>query len=92
MDLNEYRKTCAEVLTGLPLELCAGGDIFDAGDWSEADRLTLLRLHTLYGMVAIHETAGDDEPMLYFDYLWALPVREEPKVDVLNNMRAVCND
>lgn len=58
----------------------------------EADRLTLLRLHTLHEMASIHETAGDDEPMSYFDYWWELPVREELKVEVLISMRTVCNN
>jgi len=88
MTLDEYKQACTEVLTGLPLELCAGQDIFTPGNWPEADRLTLLRLHTLYEMASIHETAGDDEPMLYFDYWWELPVDEQLKQAVLMNMRA----
>jgi hypothetical protein len=79
MTLDQYKTTCAEVFEGLPLELCAGQEVFTRGDWSEADRITLLRLHTLYEMAAIHETAGDDEPMLYFDHWWSLPVRDELK-------------
>jgi len=88
MTLNDYRQTCAEVLQGLPLELCAGQEIFIPDAWPEGDRLTLLRLHTLYEMAAIHETAADDEPMLFFDHWWSLPVEDRLKWEVLNNVRA----
>jgi hypothetical protein len=88
MSLNEYKLVCREVLDGLPLELCSGHDIFAPGDWPEADRLTLLRLHTLYKMAAIHETTGDDEPMPFLDYWWELPVRDELKQAVLSQQRA----
>jgi len=36
-------------------------------------------------MTAIHETAGDYEPMLYFDHFWELPVKDEMKYIVLEN-------
>ena len=87
MTLNEYKTTCAEVLDGLPLELCDGQDIFKADEWVGVDRLTLLRLYTLREMAAIHETAGDDEPMPFFDYWWLLPVRDELKREVMNQQR-----
>jgi hypothetical protein len=87
MTLDQYKTTCTEVLTGLPLELCSGQDIFKAGEWSEDDRRILLRLHTLYEMAAIYETASDDEPMLFFDHWWGLVVRDELKQAVLNNIR-----
>jgi hypothetical protein len=83
MTLDSYKITYTEFL--------AGQEIFAPGDWPEADRLVLCRLHTLYEMAAIHETAGDYEPML-FRLLVVATDREEPKVDILNNMRAVCND
>ncbi|MCI0338826.1 MAG: hypothetical protein L0226_14720 [Acidobacteria bacterium] len=86
MTLDEYKQACNEVLTGLPLELCAGQDIFTPGDWPEADRLRLLRLYTL------HTIAADvpyEESEQYFDFWWSLPVREDLKQAVLMNMRAV---
>jgi hypothetical protein len=88
MTLDEYKSTCEQVLTGLPLELCAGLDIYQAEKWG-ADRITLCRLHTLYEMAAIHETAANSEPMLYFNHWWSLPVREDLKYEVLNNVRAI---
>jgi len=89
MTLDEYKQACTEVLTGLPLELCAGQDVFKPGEWMEEDRLTLLRLYTLREMAAIHETAGDDEPMPFFDYWLALPPADELKWIVVDNGRAV---
>jgi hypothetical protein len=86
MNLDEYKTTCAEVLAGLPLELCAGQDIFTPDAWSEADRLTLLRLNTLY-TIACDVDFDENEP--FFDHWWTLPVRDELKRAVLNNVRAV---
>ncbi|MCI0336119.1 MAG: hypothetical protein L0226_00950 [Acidobacteria bacterium] len=37
MNFNDYKQTCTEVLTDLPLELCAGQDIFTSGDWPEKE-------------------------------------------------------
>ncbi len=33
--------------------------------------------------------ANDCEPMPFFDYWWTLPVRDELKQAVLNNVKAV---
>ncbi|MCI0336117.1 MAG: hypothetical protein L0226_00935 [Acidobacteria bacterium] len=88
MTFHEYKLVCREVLTGLPLELCSGQDIFTPSHWHEADRLTLLWLHTLYEITATHETAVDNEPMSFFDHWWVLPVRGELKYEVLNQQRA----
>lgn len=88
MTLDQYKETCAQVLAGLPIELCSGLDVFRAGEWPEEDRIILLRLYTLYQMASIHETAGDDEPMRFFDHFWALPVKDELKYIVLENQRA----
>jgi hypothetical protein len=85
MHLDEYKTTCSEVLDGLPLELCTGQDVFTPGAWSEADRLTLLRLNTLY-IIACDLDFDTSEP--FFDYWWTLPVRYELKQAVLNNARA----
>jgi hypothetical protein len=84
MTLDEYKPTCVEVLNGLPLELCSGGDVFRPGDWSEADRLALLRLNTLY-IIACDLDFDTSEP--FFDYWWELPVRDELKHEVLNQQR-----
>ena len=89
MTLDEYKTTCTEVLDSLPLELCNGQDIFKAGEWVGVDRLTLLRLYTLREMAAIHETAGDDEPMPFFDYWLALPPADELKWIVVDNAGTV---
>jgi hypothetical protein len=85
MTLDEYKQTCSEVLSGLPLELCAGQDIFEPGDWSEADRLTLLRLNTLY-IIACDEPFEESER--YLNYWWSLSADERLKQAVLNNARA----
>jgi len=75
-------------LSVLPLELCSGQEIFaSGGGWSETDLRALLRLHVLYELAAIHETADDDEPMLFFDHWWELPVEERLKQEVFHNMR-----
>jgi hypothetical protein len=88
MTLDEYKRTCAEVLDGFPLELCVGHKAFKVGEWQESYRLTLLRLYTLYEKAAIHETAADNEPMRYFDHWWALPVSDELKKTVFENIKA----
>jgi len=89
MTLDQYKETCAEVLAGPQPELCSGLDVFRVGEWSEEDRIALLRLYTLYGMASVHETADDDEPMPFFDHFWALPVKDEMKYTVLENARFI---
>jgi hypothetical protein len=86
MHLDEYKTTCSEVLDGLPLELCTGQDVFKPGAWSEADWLALLRLNTLY-TIACDLDFDTSEP--YLDHWWSLPVRDELKRAVLNNVRAI---
>ena len=87
MTLDEYKDTCEQVMKSLPLELCAGVDHYPEEKWG-ADHIDLCRLHTLYEMAAIHETAADGEPMLYFDHWWGLDVPEEWKHEVLTQQRA----
>ena len=87
MTLDEYKQTCKDFLSGLPLEVCEGRAYYSPGKRG-ADRITLCRLHTLYMMARDYETANDDEPMLFYDHWWSLPAREELKYEVLNHIRA----
>jgi hypothetical protein len=83
--LGEYKNQC-KLIFSLPQESGSSSDLFSTAPWTDEDRIILYKLHTLF-MLACEIEIKERAPFL--DHWWGLPVRNELKREVLNNIAPV---
>ncbi len=85
MTIDEYKGQC-KLIFSLPRESGLSYNLFSTDHWTEEERMMLYKLHTLF-MLACEIEIKERAPFL--DHWWGLPVRNELKREVLNNIAPV---
>jgi hypothetical protein len=83
--IGEYKEQC-NLIFSLPPESGLSYDFFSTGQWTEEERMMLDKLHTLF-MLACDIEIKERAPFL--DHWWGLPVGNELKREVLNNIAPI---